>query len=314
MKSGSLLPAVALKFALIIPMYAICDAYRQFSIIIAQPSRAILVSGSRLAITALGLLALLGLKRLTFDNLLMLFGASFLLPLILWIRDAVPILSFRKMRVIRSLLASNINFGKWDLGQQAIVAMSTQAYSLIIAALLGISAAGIIGVYQQLLSPLNTFYNAVVTVGLVEGARCGFVSASGSARRLRKAFAILGALVVVYLAVIFLFGREILELLYKGKYLESVGCLYIIAVYYSVAYILKYQMTVAKLRREPRKLLWSSIWRFAGMLSVGSICVLYFGISGAAMMILSGGLFAVGYFSYDTIRRQTKRVDLAEDV
>ena len=290
-KPDSPLAMASLGFIFPFGFLSIKDGLRKLLIIKGQAKRAFLADALSFLINVV-FIALIHLQnKITMQSVYIIFGFSGLVGTAASTVFLIPLLGRKAGGRIRDALLQNWHYGKWTLANQVVSVLGGRIPLFALAIITGLKSTGAMGVYIQIFGPLNMFYQAVDSFALPETTRRGLNKNRKKCWSfLKKIYSINGVVPLVYLFVPICFGRLMLDLLYKGKYIDSYSCIYIIVAYYAIMYVVRPYSIYFLAMKAPNVVFWASFSKLGAMLILGVPLILLFRVYGAAVLMLVGGI------------------------
>lgn len=274
---------------------------RKLLIIKGQAKRAFLADTLSLLINITFISLIYFQNKITIQSVYIIFGFSELVGAVTSALFLIPLLGRKAGGNIKDSLSQNWKYGKWTLANQAVSALGGRIPFFALAIITGLESTGAMGVYIQIFGPLNMFYQAVDSYSLPETTRRGLnYDRKKCWAFLKKIYSINGIVPLIYLLVPVFFGRLMLELLYKGKYIISYSCIYLIVAYYAIMYVVRPYSIYFLAMKAPNVVFRASFSKLGTMLILGIPLILLFRVYGAAVLILVGGIvmFLVSYYNH----------------
>jgi len=237
--------------------------------------------------TALGLLALAG--RLSVVSALLaiglaqtigaLYGWCFCLAgqAVLWGRSW------------RSTLATYWRMGKWLVPTSFVGLPATQAYPWLLGLVWGTEATALLGACMNLANTSNPFAHAMAAV---YGPRIAHAYARDGTSGLRQVTRQSGVLIagglIIFAIVVGLLSGPLMNLLYGGKYPGSAWVVMILCMHVVMSgSAIPVGQALATMNRADAKF-WASMITLGVTLVTGLVCVLRWGVTGAALGMAAG--------------------------
>ncbi|HYH01449.1 MAG TPA: hypothetical protein VD837_20145 [Terriglobales bacterium] len=210
---------------------------------------------------------------------------------------AVTMLATRSNRASESssdsdLRLATVSRGHWDYGRWAIAStgaqwLSTGAYYVIVSAILGMKGSAELRILQNFIMPTNQFF-AAMSVLLIPRASADF--ADHKEKSFGRTIASMHVLFITtslgYLAVISVFGRQILQFVYAGRYTEIAYLIPIAALPVLLNAISQPFSVGLRAMQAPSQVFYGNAVAAGVTMSMGALLTLHWGLPGVLVGLL----------------------------
>jgi O-antigen/teichoic acid export membrane protein len=216
------LGAALVGSGLALPFLLLLWLARRMCYVLQRPAIAVLGSAVYSVLVLAGLLLAWKFGRVTLSSAFLLMAAASLATstLLLWQLGLHPTRA-QKQPVIgwTRVLRENWLYGRWLVGSAVLYAATSQLQMVLVAAVLGLGAAGVLRAMQI---PSLVVTQVITATGLLVLPALSYNFARGEARELRRRATLvsitLGGCALAFVAVLALFAAPIEHVLYSGKY------------------------------------------------------------------------------------------------
>ena len=196
-------------------------------------------------------------------------------------------------------IARNWAFAKWLLGANLASWVSDQAYPLFTAAIVGVAATAALRAVQNLVAPAHVVLNAFQTLAT---PRASAEYGRGGKRALVAFLALasllaIAPLLVYWLTVGFL-GRQLLTLLYSGRYTEYAPLVWLFSLGYLVLHVTQALSIGLMAIHKTRAIFYGRLAAIVVTFSGGIGLVWAFGVYGALLGSILTGVTFTAVLSY----------------
>lgn len=102
---------------------------------------------------------------------------------------------------------------------------------------------------------------------------------------------------LVYLTLVAVSGPSMVALAFNGEYLNTLGCLYLLILYYLISLLVRLMIITLTLLEAPREILRGSALKLVAQLTLGLGAILLWDIYGAVLMVITGEVAAAVYYA-----------------
>lgn len=188
---------------------------------------------------------------------------------------------------LRSVVAENWNYGRWQTATALLTALATRVQVIIAGVLLGLPTAGALQAMVVVLLPMTHFITAISSLMLPILSACfGKGDVTGLRRRVTLMTTVLFIPALIYWIAITVFQNGIEQVLYGGKYAEHaylIPILGLIAIVNSLA--AGRGKALLAIQRPISSLIMSAVGAPIGM-GACAFLSLYWGVGGAAVSLV----------------------------
>ena len=208
-------------------------------------------------------------------------GASSLLVIFFYFIFAKPRFSFSGDMKLVSVAKSHWKYSRWAMATAAIFWLSSNIYFLVLPARFGLAAAAEFKAFLTILTPTGqvTGVLSLLIVPYLSRLRHeSKVKFEASVKLFMVFFAVMG---FAYFLVIAFFPRQILQLFFGGRYMESYYLLPVFGVSTVLGGFTSVMMSAVRSMERPDATFWTQLSATAIATTLGVLWTLQYGLSGA---------------------------------
>jgi O-antigen/teichoic acid export membrane protein len=287
--------------ALALPFVLLLWLVRRMCYAVQRPSMAVWGSAGYLTLVLIGLFALRATGWLNPLSAFLLMGtasipAALLLLRLLGLAGVVPVDSCPWRQVLRE----NWNYGRWLVAGSVLFTVASQTQIYLVAALLGLGAAGILRAVQI---PSLVMTQIITAVGLLALPVLATEFGLGRIDKLQEkavlATGFLSAMAIAYAAVLGIFAKPIESLLFGGKFSSNAWLIPLLGlVPVCAAFAVGFSMALRALQKPHFDLLANAISAPIGLITA-VLFIKTWGLVGAAVSVVAGfAAYALVFFCF----------------
>lgn len=245
----------------------------------------------------LGVLILSNQSLLNVSTVFMLITISYSLSFFFGV-SSFKLFKIEKEAIIE-LTKSHWSFSKWLLATSLLQWMSGNFFILAAASILSPLAVGTIRIMQNIIGLLHVLFLAIENYVPIRASKIFQADGKKALGHFLRQITWKGGLVTLFLAgSIALFGEEIIELLYQGKYTDQAYLLYGFAVLYILVFIgTNYRFAIRTLE-QTKSIFIAYLWSAGFSLLFANGIITTFGIEGIIIGLIGTQLIMQFYFIY----------------
>jgi O-antigen/teichoic acid export membrane protein len=290
MPQSPLLSAI-LGAGITLPLLLFLWLTRRMCYVVQRPKIAVIGSACYLAFVVMGLFLLQHLGHLdAFAGFLLLGGGSMFSGIILaWLLGLKRDPTGEENVSWRTVLLENWTYGRWLAGGTVLSSVSSQMQTFLVAALLGLSAAG---VFRAVQIPMLVMTQVVFAVGPVILPAFSYDFGRGAVRGMRRKATLvslgLGTAALCFVAFMATFAMPIEHLLFGDKYSAYAGLIWILALIpVAQGFSLGFSMALRASQTPHFDLVANGIAAPVAVISA-IVLIRWFGLTGAAISLVAG--------------------------
>jgi O-antigen/teichoic acid export membrane protein len=291
--SAIIASAVALPFLLLLWLV------RRMCYVKQRPSRAAWAGAAYLAIVVTGLIVLHVRGRVTPASALVLVAFASAVAVLLPLQQIRVIGGGAPNRVPWTKVAlENWNYGRWLVGSTTLFSITSQAQTYLVAAFLGLGAAGVLRAMQV---PALVMAQIVTAVSLLALPSMSYEFGAGRIDRLMKkavlASSFLTLMAVGYVALLGVFAKPIEQAFYGGKFASEAWLIPVLGlVPVFTGFAVGFSMALRAANKPHLDLVANAIAAPVALISA-VILIRFWGLSGAAFSLVAGfAIYSLVYF------------------
>jgi len=202
---------------------------------------------------------------------------------------------------LRPAMRSNWRFGKWLLADSLGQWLAVFIYPVAVAAMVSAAAAGALRTVLNVVQPMYIVVNAYQSIITPHVSRA---YARGGTRAMYRILApssiAVFAMLFAYTALVGLFGRQILHLLYGGTYDDYAGLVWYVGLGYLLYHLTQAAALALMVQGQARSIFISRIVVVPFTLTVGMWITWHHGLYGAAFAstVLAGGAILAMQYAF----------------
>lgn len=315
---GSLLVGAVSGVGLALPFLLLLWLARRMCYVVQRPSIAVIGSVTYLVFVTAGLFLLWHLDILGAFSafLLMGFGSLISGSILIWrmglfTKESRAATEASWLRV----LEENWTYGRWLAGGTVLFSLSNQMQTFLVAALLGLGAAGI---FRAVQIPTLVMTQVVFAVGPLILPAFSYDFGQGAIVGMRRKASLvslgLGVAALCFMGILAVFATPVEHLLFGEKYTAYAGLIWLLALIpVSQGFSMGYSMALRASQTPHFDLVANAIAAPVAVLSA-VLFIHWFGLKGAAISLIAGyavyaavTICAYCFYSDDLIARNSKR-------
>ena len=286
---GSPLVAAVIGGGLALPFMLLLWLARRMCYVVLRPSIAVFGSGVYLIFVAAGLFLLSRFGQLGAFTAFLLMGCGSLLAAILLIWLLGLTAAAEKKTSWRTALQQNWEYGRWLAGGAVLFSLSSQMQTFLVAALLGLGAAGI---FRAVQIPMLVMTQVVFCVGPVILPAFSYDYGRGAIRGMRRKASLvsfgLGVGALCFVGLLALFALPVEHLLFGDRYVAYAGLIWFLALIpVTQGAALGYSMALRASQTPHFDLVANAIAAPVAVVSAIA-CIHWMGLKGAAISLVAG--------------------------
>ena len=175
------------------------------------------------------------------------------------------------------------NYARWVLATALVFQLINQGYYWIVAILLNVDDVARLKAVQNVVLPMTLLFGSI-TLTILPRMSLSFHQNSISGLRIIvfKMIKPMLFIAVIFFALILIFGKELLDLLYSGKYTNSIKLLFIVALNPIILCVGNMYNDALKAMEQPKWVFFAYVFGGGVTIIMGIPMVFYSGLSGAA--------------------------------
>ena len=210
------------------------------------------------------------------------FASMAIAALVAVIVGAVQLRESLRGRIDLAYVAENWRFGRWLLAGALTSWFSIQAYAYIVAASLGLAAAGVLKAADILLRPINLGIVLMDSVLLVEFGRAAAEPIPDLRRRVALTYRWTVGPAVAYCLLVGIAATPLLKLVFRGTYDGTEPVVWLLALFYVLRYAGQVLSIALRARRMNRPMFDGALYATLFTLVLGWTFIVSWGVLGAA--------------------------------
>ena len=201
------------------------------------------------------------------------------------------------------------NYGKWLVGTNIISWVKENIITYVSVFFLGLSAPAILKAIQTLFGPTHFLLLGVESVIPQHATRVYLKNGKTAFDNFMKQFLVLVTLpIVLFISLLSLFSKDILQILYRNQYDEYFPLVWIIGIQYLFISLLTKPIISLKVIGQPKYIFNSNLIALSITSIISVVLIYYGGLYGAAFSkgISSFLMFSIASFTYFRIGRSKR--------
>ncbi|HET6145869.1 MAG TPA: oligosaccharide flippase family protein [Candidatus Acidoferrales bacterium] len=288
---GSPLISAILGAAITLPALLFLWLTRRMCYVVQRPKIAVIGSACYLTFVLAGLLLFQRLGHLNaFTGFLLMGGGSLLAGLILaWLLRLNRTDGSQRSVSWRKVWLENWSYGRWLAGGTVLSSVSSQMQTFLVAALLGLSSAG---VFRAVQIPMLVMTQVVFAIGPVILPAFSYDFGRGAVLGIRrKALLVslgLGTVALCFVALMAMFATPVEHVLFGGKYNAYAGLIWVLALIpVAQGFSLGFSMALRASQTPHFDLIANAIAAPVAVISA-IVLIRWLGLKGAALSLVAG--------------------------
>jgi O-antigen/teichoic acid export membrane protein len=307
------LASAIMASALTLPFLLLLWLVRRMCYLQQRPSAAAGASAVYFALVSLGLIFLHTQSHITPASALILIAfasvAAVIIPLRqLQVLQELPFNAVPWTRVARE----NWHYGRWLVGSTTLFSITTQAQTYVVAAFLGLGAAGVLRAMQV---PALVMVQIVTAVSLLVLPSMSYEFGGGRIRQLKRKALLstmfLTVIATAYAVLLAVFAKSIERAFYGGKFASQAWLIPVLAlVPVFTGFALGFSMALRAAKKPHLDLLANALSAPVGLISA-VVLIRFWGVGGAAFSMVAGfSVYSLVYFC--SFREWVTRADILD--
>ncbi|MBL4707168.1 MAG: hypothetical protein JKY48_01840 [Flavobacteriales bacterium] len=295
---------IGIWVALTVFAYLMYDFFRRTYYAQESIQNALLLDVLVYGIQTLGILICIKLSLLDLKVTLMIVSCSYILSIYVGIQK-LRRFRWEKEQFLK-ILKSHWNFSKWLLATALLQWVSGNFFIVAAAGILSPVVVGVIRILQNIIGVLHVLFLALENYVPIRASKILQIDGIDNLGVFLRQVTWKGGVVTFLIAtLIALFGEEIIDLLYQGKYTEYANLLYGFAFLYLLVFIgTNYRFAIRTLK-QTKSIFVAYLWSVAFSLIFAKSIVQSFGIEGVIAGLILSQLIMQAYFR-NSIRTKLK--------